>query len=95
MRYWSMAFACAVLLAGCANWTAHQKAQEMEYIGRPVENMYDEYGVPVGVAPLLDGGKFIEFQYFQGIYECNAKVKTDAKLLVVEIRTGGQNGCII
>ena len=37
-----------ISLAGCANWQEHQQRQSNKYIGKNVELMYAEYGVPVG-----------------------------------------------
>jgi hypothetical protein len=78
------------LIAGCAHWDLHLQDQERRYLNRPLEEMYSEYGVPFGVAPLQSGGKFIEFQYYRGEYACKARVKTDSMGKVISISVGGQ-----
>ncbi|TIL71989.1 MAG: hypothetical protein E5Y65_08885 [Mesorhizobium sp.] len=88
------AIVAGLLLTGCANWEAHQSAQELRYLGRPVDALYDEYGVPVGIAPTSDGGRFLEFQSFRRGFECTAKVTTDRRGVISKIKTGGQNGCV-
>jgi hypothetical protein len=84
----------AVLLSGCAHWDLHQQAQEKRYLSQPIEAMYDEYGAPVGIAPLKSGGKFVEFVGYRGGYRCEAAVKTNAEGTIISISTSGQNGCI-
>lgn len=86
--------AALLMLAGCANWEAHQASEESRYIGKPVDALYDEYGVPVGVAPTSDGGRFFEFRRYRGQFLCTAKVTTNAADKITKISTGGQNGCI-
>ena len=84
-----------ILLSGCANWEKHLEHQRQQFVGKDIENIYPEWGVPVGSAPLANGGKFLEFQYFRGEYECTLKAKVDPKGTIREIvSAGGQNGCI-
>ncbi|ESY20711.1 hypothetical protein [Mesorhizobium sp. LNJC394B00] len=83
-----------VILSGCANWDAHQSAEAARYVGKPIDALYDEYGVPVGIAPTSDGGKFLEFEGRRQGFLCTAKVTTDSRGIITKIKTGGQNGCI-
>jgi|GEM_PF-2866292 len=87
--------AIVVLLAGCADWAGRQKDQTIKYVGKTVEILYPEYGVPVGRASLRDGGQFLEFEYLRGSYLCTAKVVTNSKGIVMSIKVGGQNGCVM
>lgn len=86
--------ALTIALSGCANWPEHQASQQARYVGKPVDSLYTEYGVPIGIAPTSDGGRFLEFRHNRGGYECTAKVRIDSQSIVTEIKVGGQNGCI-
>ena len=82
------------LVAGCADWKALQAAAESTYIGKNIDALYDEYGVPIGIAPKSDGGYFVQFETYRSGFQCTADVTTNSSRKIVKIVTGGQNGCI-
>lgn len=86
---------CLAAVAGCQTWDQRQADQESRYIGKPFDALYDEYGVPIGIAPTSDGGRFIEFRYIRGQYACDARVTADSRGIVTKIKVGGQNGCVM
>lgn len=70
-------------------WTAQEHAR---YLGRPVEDMYGEWGVPNGRAP-TSSGWFYEFQQYFGQYRCAASVRATDQLIITQIEISGQRGC--
>lgn len=93
-RYVCLLCVVGALLSGCAHWDRHNKAQFDKYIDRHYSAMYEEYGAPVRVAPMPDGGNFIEFATTSSGYLCTARVQTDRRGIITAIGTGGHNGCI-
>lgn len=85
----------AAQVAGCADWKAHQSLEKSKYLGKKIDDLYDEYGVPVGMARKSDGGYFVEFESYRNGFQCTADVTADSSGRIIKIRTGGQNGCIL
>lgn len=86
----------AGFLASCqSQWDAARSAQEARYVGKSVDNVYEEWGVPFGVVTKTDGGKFMQFQRYIGEFRCTADVTVNASAIVTRIAVGGQNGCVM
>lgn len=85
----------AALLSSCQTWDGVKAQQSDKYVGKPFDELYSEWGVPTGIAPTRDGGKFMEFRKISGIYVCELKATTDRGGIVRKIQVGGQNGCIL
>jgi hypothetical protein len=75
-----------------AHWTKWESQQKALYVGRRIETMYPEWGVPEGRAPVGDGW-FYEFTQYTGQYRCVASALTDSALVVTELELSGQRGC--
>jgi len=81
-------------LAGCGSWDGFRNEQASRYLGKPVDQMYGEWGAPTNSAPLSDGGTYYDFRNTRnGGYRCEASVWTDSHSVVQKLSVGGQNGC--
>ena len=61
----------------------------------PLESMYDEYGAPRSLTPLQGGGHFVEFSSYYSGYLCTAAVRINETGMIISIKTGGQDGCVM
>jgi hypothetical protein len=84
----------AASLGGCADWQGLMNEESGKYMGKPVEEMYSEWGAPKNSAPLSNGGKYYEFVATRNMGAiCKMSAWTDASGKVTELQLGGMNGC--
>jgi len=91
---WIVAVVLAATVSGCTNWQGLMDEQSAKYLGKPVDQMYGEWGAPRRSAPLSGGGNFYEFVAYK-TYRCEMSAWTDSTGIVTELQLGGQNGCAI
>jgi hypothetical protein len=88
------AAAMTLFLSACGSWEGFRNEQASRYVGKPVDQMYGEWGAPRNSAPMSNGGTYYDFRNtMNGGFLCEAGVWTDAQGTVTEISVGGQNGC--
>lgn len=91
----ALLISAAALVSCQSQWDAARSSQETRYVGKSIDNVYEEWGVPTGVVTKTDGGKFMQFQRNVGEFICTADVTVSPSAIVTRIAVGGQNGCVM
>jgi hypothetical protein len=75
-------------------WAKHAESMQRLFLGKNIDHLIIELGVPTGKATLENGNQVLDYVSYRGEYRCEDRYIADANGLVIDSRHTGQNGCV-
>ena len=75
-------------------WGEYRDVVQLKYLGKHVDYLMVEFGVPTGKATLGNDNQVLDYISYRGEYRCEDRFIANAKGIIIDSKHTGQNGCV-